>query len=124
MPSLPDVLHENCGTRRVLDLLGDKWTPLLIIALSGGTRRFGELSRALPGVSQKVLTQTLRKLERDGLVLRRVFAEVPPRVEYTLTDLGCEFLAPIRALCEWAETHEAALRAVEDRRREAELQGR
>lgn len=112
----PDVLSAQCPTRLVLDLIANKWTVLVIYLLTDGTRRFGELQRAIGGISQKMLTQTLRKLEADGLVSRTVHAEVPPRTEYALTPLGRTLQKPLGALCEWAETH---LRDVERARARA-----
>ncbi|MGH9894340.1 MAG: winged helix-turn-helix transcriptional regulator, partial [bacterium] len=87
------------------DLIANKWAALIIGALSDGTRRFQQLRREVEGVTQKMLTQTLRALERDGLVSRRIYAAVPPRVEYTLTPLGETFTVPLWALKEWAKTH-------------------
>ena len=98
-----NVCSEQCGSRKVLDLVADKWAVIVIYVLSGGTHRFGELQRAVAGVSQKMLTQTLRGLERDGLVERKVYPEVPPRVEYTLSPLGETLVEPLSALCRWAE---------------------
>jgi DNA-binding HxlR family transcriptional regulator len=100
-----DVFDPNCPSRTVLDLIGGRWTVLLIGALEDGPRRFGQLERAAAGISAKVLTQVLRSLERDGLVTRTLYAEVPPRTEYELTDLGRELTGPLRALREWAESH-------------------
>jgi len=102
--------------RCLLDRIADKWTVLVIGLLEARPKRFSELQRELGGVSQKVLTQTLRRLERDGLVSRTVYAQVPPRVEYALTPLGRTLSAPLAALLEWALTHhEQVMRA----RREA-----
>jgi DNA-binding HxlR family transcriptional regulator len=100
-----DVRSERCGSRQVLDLVADKWAVIVIYVLSGGTLRFGELQRAVGGVSQKMLTQTLRALERDGLVERKVYPQVPPRVEYTLSPLGETLVQPLASLCRWAEDH-------------------
>lgn len=100
-----DVCREECGSRRVLDLVADKWAVIVIYVLARGTRRFGELQRAVGGVSQKMLTQTLRRLERDGLVERKVFPVVPPRVEYSLSPLGETLVTPLTSLCRWAEDH-------------------
>ena len=91
-------------TRCLLDLIADKWTVLLMSRLSHGAKRFTHIRREV-GVSQKVLTQTLRRLERSGLVLRTVFAEVPPRVEYSLTDLGRTLCEPLAILQRWADEH-------------------
>jgi DNA-binding HxlR family transcriptional regulator len=77
------VYDESYPTRRLLELIGDKWTPIIVYILGQGTKRYGELQRHLPDVSKKMLTQTLRALERDGLLKRKVYAEVPPRVENT-----------------------------------------
>ena len=95
----------DCPSRRLLDRIGDRWTVLVVGALEHGPRRFSQLQTAVDGVSQKMLTQTLRALERDGLVERRVFAEVPPRVEYELTSAGRSLSDPLRALTVWATTH-------------------
>lgn len=100
-----NVCSEMCGSRQVLDLIADKWAVIVIYVLSGGTRRFGELQRGVEGVSQKMLTQTLRGLERDGLVERKVYAVIPPRVEYSLSPLGETLVEPLSALCRWAEEH-------------------
>ncbi|MGZ3275569.1 MAG: winged helix-turn-helix transcriptional regulator [Caulobacteraceae bacterium] len=89
----------------VLARVGDKWTVLVINELGDGSRRFNELRREIPGVSQRMLTLTLKNLERDGLVSRAVTPSVPPRVDYALTDLGRSMLLPVRALGEWAAAH-------------------
>src|SRR5208337_515830 len=99
------VYDESYPTRRLLELIGDKWTPIIVYILGQGTKRYGELQRHLPDVSKKMLTQTLRALERDGLLKRTVYAEVPPRVEYDLTPLGRVFLEPVTSLCAWAQAH-------------------
>jgi len=100
-----DVMNEACPSRAVLDRIADKWTALVIHALGDGTLRYGELQRRVGGISQKMLTQTLRSLEEDGLVDRRVFPVVPPMVEYTLTPLGRSLQEPLSAICNWAERH-------------------
>jgi DNA-binding HxlR family transcriptional regulator len=100
-----NLFDADCPTRLVLDRIGDKWTVLLVILLSEGPMRFTELRTHLGRVAPKVLTQSLRRMERDGLVTREVFAEVPPRVEYTLTDLGHSLAGPIAVLGDWAEVH-------------------
>jgi DNA-binding HxlR family transcriptional regulator len=111
----PDVFARECASRVVLDRIGDRWTVLLVVALADGRLRFSQLRTKIEGITPKVLTQTLRALERDGLVTRTVFAEVPPRVEYELTELGRDLLAPIDAVRVWAEEH--AARIVENRDR-------
>jgi len=88
--------------REVLDRVGDKWSLLVIATLEQGRLRFGELQQHIPGISQRMLTLTLRQLERDGLVTRTVYAEVPPRVEYALTPMGETLIAPSVALATWA----------------------
>jgi DNA-binding HxlR family transcriptional regulator len=100
-----DAFDPACPTRLVLDRIGDRWTVLVVLALRDGPRRFTELRKHVNGVTPKVLTQTLRAMERDGLLVREVFAEVPPRVEYTLTPLGMSLQTPIQAITDWAEAH-------------------
>ena len=98
-------MNGDCPSRQVLDRIADKWTALVIEALSGGTLRYSELQRRIGGVSQKMLTQTLRSLERDGLIQRKVYPVVPPMVEYSLTKLGSTLHEPLEAICRWAESH-------------------
>ncbi|MER6577452.1 helix-turn-helix domain-containing protein [Nonomuraea sp. NPDC001023] len=98
-----DAFDPNCPTRLVLDRIGDKWSVLVLLSLSDGPMRFTVLRGRIGGVTPKVLTQTLRAMELDGLITREVFAEVPPRVEYTLTDLGRSLHAPISVVARWAE---------------------
>lgn len=100
-----DLFDPDCPTRVVLDRIGDKWTVLVVLLLSNGPMRFSALRSGIGGVAPKVLTQTLRRLERDGLLTRKVFAEVPPRVEYTLTVLGRSLIEPIQTVTDWAERH-------------------
>ena len=100
-----DPYARDCPSRVVLDRIGDRWTVLLVGALADGPRRFGELARDVDGISQKMLTQMLRSLERDGLVRRTVHAVVPPRVDYELTDAGRSLLGPLSALTAWAVDH-------------------
>jgi DNA-binding HxlR family transcriptional regulator len=90
-------------------MISDKWKVLIICKLSRGTMRFNELLRALKGVTQKVLTSQLRELEEDGLVARKIYAEVPPRVEYSLTPLGQTLIPVLNKLEEWAEVHASEL---------------
>jgi DNA-binding HxlR family transcriptional regulator len=101
----PDPYDRNCATRTVLDRIGDRWTVLVVGALTQGPMRFSELSRRIDGISQKMLTQTLRGLERDGLVTRTVHAAVPPKVEYELTDAGRTLTGPLSALDAWARAN-------------------
>ena len=109
-----DLFNPECATRLVLDRIGDKWTVLVVLLLSDGPMRFSELRAQLGAVAPKVLTQTLRRIERDGLVTREVFAEVPPRVEYTLTELGRSLTEPISVIGDWAETHLGQITAAQD----------
>lgn len=118
MPRLsirPSVLNPHCRSRAVLDRIADKWTALVILVLSGGTKRHSELRRLIPGVSQKMLTQTLRSLEDDGLVNRKLYPVVPPKVEYSLTPLGRSLIEPLDAICVWAEKHFPELEAARAR---------
>ncbi|MCX5231299.1 helix-turn-helix domain-containing protein [Streptomyces sp. NPDC006553] len=100
-----DVYSAKCPTRQVLDHISGKWTILVVDALLEGTLRYTDLSRRIEGVSQKMLTQTLRSLEADGFVTRTVYPTIPPRVEYDLTELGHSLGEPITALRRWTETH-------------------
>lgn len=98
-----NVLDPNCPSRLVLARIGDKWSTLVIHALADSSLRFSELRSRVGVVTAKVLTQSLRALERDGLVKRTIYAQVPPRVDYELTDLGCSLLEPLTILRDWAE---------------------
>lgn len=109
------VRHDPCPVRHVLDRVGDKWSLLVLLMLRGRRLRFMELKRSIGDISQRVLTQTLRNLERDGYVERHVHATVPPRVEYWLTPLGHSLLGPITRLVAWAEEHFEAVSAARRR---------
>jgi DNA-binding HxlR family transcriptional regulator len=109
VPILPPNAHLGSDCRGVADVLsrvGDKWSVLVIMLLGDRPRRFNELKRMIGGISQRMLTLTLRGLERDGLVTRTVFPTVPPRVDYELTDLGRGLSEPVRALGAWAHAHQ------------------
>nr|WP_018505512.1 winged helix-turn-helix transcriptional regulator [Parafrankia discariae] len=93
----------DCRVRTIMDRVGDKWSVAVVTELTAGPRRFSELKRALPGINQRMLTSTLRVLERDGLVTRTVYPQVPPRVDYELTDLGRTLLDTVTSLLAWAE---------------------
>lgn len=114
-----DVYAADCPTRRLLDRIADKWTTLLLTTLDGGDMRFNALKRRIGGVSQKMLSQTLRQMERDGLVLRHVEATVPVSVTYEITPLGRTLVAALTPMIDWAETRmdqvEAARRAYDAR---------
>ena len=94
-------LEQKCPIEVTLDLIGDKWTVCILRELLTGTKRYRDLDKAITAVSQKVLTQQLRQMERDGLVSRKVYAEVPPRVEYSLTEKGDSLKPVLDAMCEW-----------------------
>lgn len=114
-PVVECVEGEDCGIRDVLDRLGDKWTVLVVVELAQGVRRFRQLQRALPGISQRMLTLTVRRLERDGLVARTVHPTVPPQVEYELTPTGHELTHLIKALADWSAAHHDAILAARRR---------
>jgi DNA-binding HxlR family transcriptional regulator len=106
LPPLPTADHSDCrAVASVLARVGDKWSVFVIMMLTDGPRRFNELKRTIAGISQRMLTLTLRGLERDGLVTRTVFPTIPPRVDYELTDLGRGLAEPVKALGEWAFAH-------------------
>ncbi len=113
-------MNPGCLSRVVLDRIADKWTALIIYVLAGGTHRYAVLQREIGGISQKMLTQTLRSLERDGLVQRKVHPVVPPKVEYSLTPLGRTLIEPLKAICSWSEKHLPQLQANRTRARNAE----
>jgi len=109
-------LTEDCrAVSDILQRVGDKWTVLVVGKLGGGSMRFNELRTSVGGISQKMLTTTLRGLERDGFVTRTVFPTIPPRVDYELTDLGRELLEPVNALGEWARMNTDRVRAARAR---------
>ncbi len=110
-----------CPVRNVLDRIGDKWTVLALVALASHPRRFSELHRAIPDISKRMLTQTLRDLERDGLADREVFPTKPPRVQYSLSPLGRSVLTPLAGLVSWAEGSYAAIRQARERFDAADL---
>ena len=109
-----DAFLAACPSRQVLARISDKWVTLVLVALAGGPLRYSDLGRAIAGVSQKMLTQTLRTLERDGLVSRSVTAGVPVRVAYRLTPLGDSLMPALNAVKTWAEEHIAEIEASRD----------
>ena len=120
----PDVAGETIGglclqsagcknVAPVLNRVGDKWSMLIVMILSNGSRRFSELKREIDGISQRMLTLSLRGLERDGLVTRTVTPSIPPRVDYELTELGISLRQPVKALGEWAIAHIGCIRAAQ-----------
>lgn len=122
--SAPIVLDEDCAPRKILELFSVKWTTMVLHSLhqNGGTCRTGELGRTLPGCSKKMLTQTLREMERDGLIKRKVYPVVPPMVEYSLSPLGRRFVEPLEMLYDWARENEDALRGIQRRRKKKQTE--
>lgn len=96
---------DDCGIRDVLDRLGDRWSVLVVVELAKGVRRFRELQRAIPGISQRMLTLTTKRLWRDGLVERIAYPTIPPQVEYRLTPMGHSLATTIATLADWSRTH-------------------
>lgn len=112
MGTTGDLYSAECPCRDILELVASKWSTLVIGRLQEQPHRFGELRRAIPGITQKMLTQTLRRLEQDGLVHREVLAEMrPPQVRYSLTDLGVSVTEPLEAIRLWTEAHLADVEA-------------
>lgn len=120
LPSAGQTMGTMCESngglivRDMFDRIGDKWTLLVVGLLEDGPQRFTELRKLVPGISQRMLTLTVRHLERDGLVSRTAYAEVPPRVEYALTSLGRELLPSVTALAQWAIENEPRIRSHRD----------
>jgi DNA-binding HxlR family transcriptional regulator len=117
MPSHSSCQHQlkwsydpQCPVRDVLDRIGDKWSTLVLVTLSNGPHRFSAVQRAIPDISKRMLTQTFRDLERDGLIARQVFPTKPPSVEYRLTPLGETILEPLTVLVRWADRSHAAIK--------------
>lgn len=115
-----DVSHGNCDavmctTREVLDRIGTKWSVLVVVTLQDGPLRFSELLRGIEGISQRMLTRTLRGLERDGLVHREVYPTVPPRVDYGLTPLGETLLGPLGEVARWASQNRSRIQEARER---------
>ena len=108
--------HDDCvAVREVLNRVGDKWSVLVISLLGAGPKRFNELRKMIEGISQRMLTLTVRGLERDGLVTRTIFPTIPPRVDYALTPLGRTLLEPVKALAKWAERNRQDIQSSRDR---------
>ncbi|MDN3023756.1 helix-turn-helix domain-containing protein [Streptomyces sp. S.PB5] len=111
-----EIFLRDCPTRAVLDVIAGKWTMLVLVALEDGRpMRFAQLRRRLDGVTQKVLTQTLRALEREGLLTRTVYPTVPPCVDYQLTELGLELGGLVQSITDWSQTNIAAIRAAREK---------
>lgn len=107
---LTQFTAKNCPVRNVIDRIGDKWSLLVILTLGQSPKRFRVLLRAIDGISQRMLTVTLRGLERDGLVARQVFDTRPPQVEYSLTDLGASWLGNVASMTRWAASHDSVIK--------------
>jgi DNA-binding HxlR family transcriptional regulator len=105
----PNVLNEMCPSRQTLEIISDKWTTLVLVSIARGINRHNRMLREIGGISKKMLAQTLRKLEQNGVINRKVYPVVPPMVEYTLTPIGKELLEPISALGAWAEKNSDAV---------------
>jgi DNA-binding HxlR family transcriptional regulator len=110
-----NVFLADCPARLAVEIIADKWAVVVLYGLADKPRRHGELAAMIGGISKKVLTHTLRRLESSGLVARQAYAEAPPRVEYELTELGRTLIDPIRVLAQWAETNGDAILAAQDR---------
>ena len=126
VPALTEAVAGPClqsaGCRNVapvLNRVGDKWSMMIVMILSAGPKRFSELKRTIDGISQRMLTLSLRGLERDGLVTRTVTPTIPPRVDYELTDLGISLRQPVKALGDWAIEHIGCIRAAQEKYDEA-----
>ena len=110
------LLDKNCPVRQVINIVGDKWTLPVLYVLTQGTKRYSELQREIPGISKKMLTQTVRRLESDNILKRTVYPVVPPKTEYSLTIFGNKLIEPLEVLANWAEAHQAELQTICDRR--------
>ena len=116
-----DTSHEDCqAVTETLDRIGDKWTVMVVGVLEEGPLRYNEIRRAVDGISQRMLTLTLKELERDGLVTRTMYPTIPPRVDYELTQLGRNLMTPLRSLYDWAVKHRPAMLAARKRFAEKE----
>lgn len=113
------ILDRDCPVRQVISIVGDKWTCPVLYVLTQGTKRYSEIQREIPGISKKMLTQTLRRLESDNILKRKIYPVVPPKTEYDLTAFGKQLIKPLEVLADWAWEHEAELKLICDRRAEA-----
>ncbi|MBW4535697.1 MAG: helix-turn-helix transcriptional regulator [Pleurocapsa minor HA4230-MV1] len=110
------ILDQDCPVLQVIDIVGDKWTLPVLYVLKQGTKRYSEIQREIPGISKKMLTQTLRRLESDNILKRKIYPVVPPKTEYTLTAFGNQLIKPLEVLADWAWEHQAELKLICDRR--------
>ena len=114
------LLNKNCPLRQLIDIIGDKWTLPVLYVLRQDTKRYSEIQHEIPGISRKMLTQTLRKLETDNILKRTVYAVVPPKTEYNLTAFGSKLIEPLEVLADWAWEHRQELHTICDRRQLAD----
>ena len=112
------ILYKDCPVLQLIAIVGDKWTLPVLYVLKQGTKRYSELQREIPGISKKMLTQTLRRLESDKIVKRKVYPVVPPKTEYDLTAFGNKLIEPISVLADWAWEHQTELKLISDRRQQ------
>jgi DNA-binding HxlR family transcriptional regulator len=110
------LLDDDCPVRQVINIVGDKWTLPVLYVLKQGRKRYSEIQREIPGISKKMLTQTLRRLESDNILKRKIYPVVPPKTEYALTAFGNELIQPLTVLANWAWEHQAELKQICDRR--------
>ena len=110
------LLDQDCPVRQVINIVGDKWTLPVLYVLKQDTKRYSELQREIPGISKKMLTQTLRRLEADNIVKRKVYPVVPPKTEYNLTAFGNKLIEPVEVLADWAWEHQTELKRICNRR--------
>ncbi|MBE9045016.1 helix-turn-helix transcriptional regulator [Pleurocapsales cyanobacterium LEGE 10410] len=111
------LLNNNCPVRQLINVICDKWTLPVLYVLRQDTKRYSEIQREIPGISKKMLTQTLRKLESDNILKRTVYPVVPPKTEYNLTAFGSKLIEPLEVLADWAWEHQQELHKICDRRR-------
>lgn len=114
------VMDKDCPLWQMFDLVGDRWSAIILFVIGDDVKRYSDLQKQISLVSKKMLTQTLRNLERDGLVHRKVYAVIPPKTEYRLTKLGKSILKPIRCLTDWAGKHQKELRVIQAKRHKEE----
>jgi len=112
------LLYKDCPVLQLIAIVGDKWTLPVLYVLKQGTKRYSELQREIPDISKKMLTQTLRRLESDNIVKRKVYPVVPPKTEYNLTAFGIKLIEPLSVLADWAWEHQTELKLISDRRQQ------
>ena len=112
------LLDKNCPVRQLITIIGDKWTLPILYVLRQNTKRYSEIQHEIPGISKKMLTQTLRRLESDNILKRKVYPVVPPKTEYNLTPFGMKLIEPLEVMADWAWQHQAQLQQICERRNE------